>query len=86
MHYLNQYEISLIFLTFAFFGVAFSISIEDLHILKLLKVKKIKILFRGSFYKIPKKIKIIIKDISTAYDNSIIGKYGSIIPPMRDDD
>jgi hypothetical protein len=86
MYHLNQYEISLIFLIFGIFGVAFSIEIEDLHILKFLKLKKIKILFKGSFYKIPRKLKITINRFSTAYDNSIIGKYGSILPPMRTDD
>jgi hypothetical protein len=38
------------------------------------------------FYKMIQKIKMTIKSVSTAYDNSIIGKYGSILPPMRTDD
>lgn len=86
MKVLDQYEITLIFFIWGLFGVCFSIQVEDLHILKFLKVRKIKILFKGSLYKIPRKVRVIIKGVSTAFDNSIIGKYGSIIPPISDDD
>jgi hypothetical protein len=80
MKYLGQYEISMIFLIVGFFTVGFSISIDDLHILKVLKLKKLTLKYHGKNYK---RTFRRFRRFQKAFDNSFMGKKGSVLPMVR---